>query len=236
MSETQGQTANVFGVFMQPLPRCQQCVAIRDGYRSDGRRMKPHYVHRQCRRLAALKSKNGFCQQHERCGWCSVEIAQAQTVEQAIYRLERIREEALVNTRHRHYAPGIVERFQLDADALQFIIRYARAALAAEAAPQEQHDHGAGLIGQTIPDVAETEPRPDRLRGSYNCPECGWTTPHREHAGDQIIRLSEENRTLYANAKQLALELSVVQAMAPLGPGKRQELASLVKPYGYTIE
>jgi hypothetical protein len=30
----------------------------------------------------------------------------------------------------------------------------------------EEHDHGAGLIHQTIPELAETEPRPNK------CPDC----------------------------------------------------------------
>ena len=54
------------------LGMCQQRVAIRDGYRADGRRLVPHYVQRLCRRKAAVLKDHGqfpVCQQHARCAW-----------------------------------------------------------------------------------------------------------------------------------------------------------------------
>ena len=50
--------------------QCQQMVAFRDGYRADGRRLRPHYVRRKCKRKAAT-TIGGFpvCTQHARCPW-----------------------------------------------------------------------------------------------------------------------------------------------------------------------
>lgn len=59
------------------------------------------------------------------------------------------------------------------------------------------------------------------LKGTYNCPVCGWNVPHAEHAGDMIQRLQQENRRWRDWWRHTTGQLAAIRSDCASSTGKR---------------
>jgi len=88
------------------------------------------------------------------------------------------------------------------------------------------------------PESQEQNMDNDIVKGTYNCPVCGWNQPHSEHAGDQILRLSAELREERMRAVELARHLTIAAGQIQYGATLNyvHDINRLTERYGHTIK
>ena len=73
-------------------------------------------------------------------------------------------------------------------------------------------------------------------RGSYNCPICGWTTPHRKHA-DEFLEENSRLRQAWADLRDVRLEMKVCeQVSTPEFSVPRHQLQSWRRRIDFDLE